>query len=131
MPAVGNVRVTDSPGWIVFGLCAVAVILEGVRTNVVVDRASGEVASTRAFRRSVVASADVVSVRVPAWGPIALTLREDATRAGGGVWPGQILTGLYATHREGDPVTAQLAKALEVPIVSVWPGARSDGKGSG
>lgn len=122
--------ITNSPGWIVGELCAVTVILEGLRTNVVVDRANGEVTSTRAFRRSVVATADVVNVRVPPWGPVALTLREGASKAGGGVWPGQVLTGLYAAHRGTDTVANRLAEALGVPVVSVWPAVRSNGKGS-
>lgn len=122
--------ITNSPGWIVFALCAVPVILEGVRANVVVDRANGVVTSTRAFRRSLVAAADVVNVRVPPWGPVALTLRKGASKAGGGAWPGQVLTGLYAAHRGTDPAATRLAEALGVPVVSVWPAVRSNDKGS-
>jgi hypothetical protein len=118
---------TNSPVWIVFALCAVPVVLEGVRTKVVVDRANGEVVSTRAFRPSAVAVTDVVNVRVPPWGPVALALREGASKAGGGVRRGQVLTGLYAGHRGTDPVAARLADALGVPVVSVWPAVRSDG----
>lgn len=122
--------ITNSPVWIVFAFCAVLVSFEGVRAKVVVDRAIGEVASTRAFRRSVVAAADVVNVRVPPWGPVAITLREGASKAGGGVWPGQVLTGLYAAHRGTDSVAARLADALGVPVVSVWPAVRSIEEGS-
>ena len=70
--------ITDSPGWIVFGLCAVAVILEGVRTNVVVDRASGEVASTRAFRRSVVAALASAAVALAVAASSGVAPQDDA-----------------------------------------------------
>lgn len=75
---------------------------------------------------------DIVNVRVPSWGPVALTLRPGAPKPGGGIWPGQVLTGIYADHRGRDGVASELASVLNVPVVSVWSGVRSDeGTGSG
>jgi hypothetical protein len=122
--------VVESPVFLLFAMCAVSVIVEGIRTDVVVDFTNGQVTSTRAFRRCVVAMADVVNVRVPPWGPLALTLRKGTSKTGGGIWPGQVLTGLYSGHQGSDPIVYRLAAALGVPVVSVWPQIRSDDKGN-
>ena len=116
----------NSPAMALFAVPAVVVVLEGIRAHVVVDLDCGTVASSRAIRRTVVPISDIVNVRVPPWGPIALTLRPGAPKPGGGIWPGQVLTGIYADHRGRDGVANDLAAVLGVPVVSVWSGVRSD-----
>lgn len=118
---------SNSVGWLVGAVCAVFVVLEGVRTHVEIDRDRGEVISVRALRRSVVRIEDVSAVRVPPWGPIALMIRDGAVKEGGGIWPNQLLTGLSTARRGGDSTVAgRLAAAIGVPVVSVHPGVRSE-----
>lgn len=122
----------NSPAMAVFAIPAVVVIFEGLRAHVDVDLDRQVVVSSRAFRRTVVPIDDIVNVRMPLWGPVALTLRAGAPKPGGGIWPGQVLTGIYADHRGRDGVASELASVLNVPVVSVWSGVRSDeGSGSG
>ena len=124
--------VTNSLAMAVFGLPAVVVIFEGLRARVDVDLDHRVVTSSRAFRRTTVPIADIVNVRVPPWGPVALMLRPGAPKRGGGIWRGQVLTGIYADHRGQDRVASRLAECLDVSVVSIWPGVRSDeGPGAG
>lgn len=114
----------DSFVWLLFLVPCVAVIVEQVRTRVVIDRVAGVVRTTRILRTRCVAIDDVVAVRVPPWGPVLLTLR-DAASWNGVNWPGQISTGIQVPHRGADTVAHRLADALGVPVESVWPGVRS------
>lgn len=116
----------NSPAMALFAIPAVVVIFEGLRARVDLDLDHRVVASSRAIRRTVVPIDDIVNVRVPPWGPVALTLRPGAPKPGGGIWPGQVLTGIYADHRGADGVASELASLLNVPVVSVWRGVRSD-----
>lgn len=118
------VAVTRDPLFGLFiPLCPV-VFLEGARAAIVVDLEQGTVSSQRAIRRWTGRVEDIASIRVPPWGPIALMLQPGATRAGGGLWPGQILTGVYADRRGSDGRAAQLAAALGLDVSSVWPQVR-------
>jgi len=122
---------SDSPGWLVFAPCAVVVLLEGVRARVAIDVERREVLSCRAFRGSAFRMSEIENVRVPPWGPVIFTLREGAAKVNGGLWSGQIQTGLYSKHRGGsDTVAGRLAHALDVPVVSVWPVVRSEDSGA-
>jgi len=115
-----------SPGWAVFGLCAIPLVLDGIRTRVVVEPERGTVASTRAFRSQVTAMADVLNLRVPPWGPLVITLAPGAAHGRSSrALRGQIVTGLYGSRRGRDSVAVVLARALDVPVVSVWPKARA------
>jgi hypothetical protein len=115
----------DSPGWLFFVVPAAFVVLEGLHAQVEVDLDRRVVISARAVRQSVVPIGDIVNVRVPPWGPIVLTLRPDAPKPGPGLWPGQVVTGLYTDHRGRDGVARALASELHVPVVSIWPAVRS------
>jgi hypothetical protein len=112
--ASGSVR------WAFLAICGLTVVLEGARARVAVDREQASVTSTRAFRRRVVAIADITGVRVPLWGPLALTLRQGTSKRAR-----VVVTGLYAEHRGGDHIAADLATCLGVPVTSRRPAARS------
>lgn len=102
------------------------IVLICLRARVDVDLDRLVVTSTRAFRRTVVSTDDIVNVRVPPWGPVALMLRPGVRKRGGGICPGQVLTGIYASHRGDDGVANAIGSLLGVPVLSVWPGVRSD-----
>jgi hypothetical protein len=117
--------VIDSPGWAVFVVPAVFIVLAGLHAQVEVHLDRRVVISSGAIRRSVVPIDDIVNVRVPPWGPIALTLRPGAPKRGSDLWPGQVVTGIYSDHRGRDGVARALASMLHVPVVSIWPAVRS------
>ena len=104
-------------------LCLI-VVLDGARAVIVVDVEEGMVSSQRAIRRWTGRIEDIASVRVPPWGPIALMLRPGVPKAGSGLWPGQILTGVYADRRGSEGRAAQLAAVAGLEVSSVWPQVR-------
>ncbi len=99
-------------------LC-IPVVLEGLRSRVVVRVGSGEVVSTRAFLTRRCRAEDITSIWVPAWGPVGLILRApaDPLRA----QADRLITGLYTTKASASE-TYRLAALLGVPLRSSWQG---------
>ena len=118
------IAVTRDPFFGLFMPLCLIVFLDGARAVIVVDLDQGMVSSQRAIRRWTGRIDDIASVRVPPWGPIALMLRPGVPKGGGGLWPGQILTGVYADRRGGEGRAAQLAAVLGLDVSSVWPQVR-------
>ena len=120
----GFIAVTDDPLFGLFLLLCPVVFLEGLRAEIVVDLGQGTISSQRAIRRWTGRIEDIENIRVPPWGPIALMLRPGIAKAGGGLWPGQILTGVYADQRGSAGRALQLADVLGLEVTSVWPQVR-------
>lgn len=120
----GFIAVTDDPVFALFLLLCPVVFLEGLRAEVVVDLRRGTISSQRAIRRWTGRIEDIETIRVPPWGPIALMLRPGVAKAGGGLWPGQILTGVYGDRRGSAGRAVQLADVLGLEVASVWPQVR-------
>lgn len=121
---LGYLAVTDTVGIVVFAALGPLVFVEGLRARIVVDPASRTISSTRAFRTWHGSFGDIENVRVPPWGPIILTLREGSSASSRGMWPGQVLTSVYADRTGSDGRAARLAGLIGVPLVSVWPQVR-------
>lgn len=122
----GALAIRNSPGWLVFAACAVPLLIDAVRRQVVVDHRTGVVQVSGAFGRKVVPIEDIENVRVPPWGPVLLTLKGADARGAAR----QISTGFPGQRRGDGGIAHQLATSLHVPVVSVWPAVRSNGKGS-
>jgi len=122
--AFGYIAVTDDPLFALFLLLCPIIVLEGLRAAVIVDIEKGTISSQRAIRCWTGRIEDIENIRVPPWGPIALTLRQGVPKVGGGLWPGQVLTGVYADRRGTEGRAAQLAALLAVEVASVWPMVR-------
>jgi hypothetical protein len=120
----GVIAVADDPLFAVFILLCPVLFLEGLRAEVVIDIEHRTISSQRAIRRWTGRIEDIEIIRVPPWGPIALVLRPGVAKAGGGLWPGQILTGVYADRRGSKGRAVQLAEALGLEVASVWPQVR-------
>lgn len=120
----GFVAVTDDPLFAVFLLLCPVIFLEGLRAEIIVDVDQGTISSQRAIRCWMGRVEDIATIRVPPWGPIALMLRPGVSKSGVGLWPGQILTGVYADRRGSGGRACQLAEALGVEVSSVWPQVR-------
>ncbi|HEX7136033.1 MAG TPA: hypothetical protein VF228_25865 [Iamia sp.] len=92
-------------------------VLDGLRTQVVVDRGRGVVTVTRAIRRREHAIGAITGVRVPPWGPIVLTLDPDQVRATTrSASLTYVVTGIYAPRRGEDPTARALAEATGAPL---------------
>ncbi|MBI2705047.1 MAG: hypothetical protein HYX32_07125 [Actinobacteria bacterium] len=117
---VAKFLAAGEPVFLVFVPLCVPVVLEGVRGRLVVDLDSGTITSQRAFRSSRCAITDVVSMWIPAWGPVGLVLKPGVSGASP-VRPGQIITALYTDKSSAGRMYA-LAALLNVPLESGWQG---------
>ena len=109
--------------FLIFIPLCVPVVLEGLRGRVEVDTRNRNITSVRALRTSRCAIDDVMSIRVPAWGPVSLVLgpiesEEDASRHRSAV-----ITALYTDKHSSKRMYA-LAELLNVPLSSGWQNIR-------
>jgi hypothetical protein len=110
---------TDEVLWLVAFACGCGMAIEGVQARVLVDVGEGRIISSRALRSTMVKMEDVAAVRVPRWGPVVLRLR-DGSKTRSGIWPGQVVTGLYANRLDPDSLAVRLAEIIEVPLEADW-----------
>jgi hypothetical protein len=116
----GYLGLTDAVGFLLFAGLGPLLVIEGLRARIVVDQVARTESSTLVFRAWHGSFSDVENVRVPPWGPIILTLRQDTSASSRGIWPGQVLTSVYADRSGSDGRAARLAELIGVPLVSVW-----------
>jgi hypothetical protein len=112
---------------LVFTLLVPVIVLEGLRTRVVVDQERRLVRSTRAIRTRTVSFDEVAAVYVPAWGPLSLRLVAPAEPSFAQRWSPRglvVLTGLYGHQQGAGNVARRLARAIGVPLESMWPQIR-------
>lgn len=107
----------EEPWVLVFGLLVPVLVLDGLRTKVVIDRDRGALRVTRAVMTTTVPLDAVIGIRVPSRGPVMVTLADPRAWVQVG-WPGQVNTGFQTSTAGPGSFPRRLASALDVPLES-------------
>ena len=128
------------PIWQIFAALGPLIVVDALRTRVEIDPTHDEIVCVRTFTKTRMRLSAIENVRVPPWGPVCLTVFSGESvkqnldlplgsshafrmRIGeGGVGRTNIVTGLATNCRGHDNKAHELASALGVPVVSIWPG---------